>query len=231
MVLLVFDKIKIKTFKAIKKIKKFKVIKKIKKFKNIKKIENIEKIKKIEKKDQDDQECQEDQECVSLAKLAVVTMDEQRNETFDTRGALDRLRKSVHLERLAFYHDSDRLPWEIHKRWEDINPNEWIEIFEEGINEANDYRRINPEIPFEKVSQPHAPENKAHDVPKAHTPDVPHMYMAHIKTHQTPRLAQSFPKLGVHMNLGQIPTSPGHKGTHLCQTQKWHGHDPGHAHA
>ncbi|KAE9602547.1 putative vacuolar protein sorting-associated protein [Lupinus albus] len=119
---------------------------------------------------------------VTLAKLAAVTMDEQGNETFDASGALDRLRKSVHLERLAFYHDSDRLPWEIHKRWEDINPNEWIEIFEEGINEPNDdhklvskwamnrtyliypinavlqyhrlgnQERINPEIPFEKVS-------------------------------------------------------------------------------
>lgn len=30
---------------------------------------------------------------VTLAKLAAVTMDEQGNETFDTSGALDRLRK------------------------------------------------------------------------------------------------------------------------------------------
>nr|XP_029143620.1 vacuolar protein sorting-associated protein 13C isoform X3 [Arachis hypogaea] len=119
---------------------------------------------------------------VTLAKLAAVTMDEQGNETFDTSGALDRLRKSVQLERLALYHDSDRLPWEIHKSWEDINPNEWIEIFEDGINEPNDEKkvastwgmnrtylvypinavlqyhrlgnqeRVNPEIPFEKVS-------------------------------------------------------------------------------
>ncbi|XP_019418850.1 PREDICTED: uncharacterized protein LOC109329610 isoform X2 [Lupinus angustifolius] len=119
---------------------------------------------------------------VTLAKLAAVTMDEQGNETFDTSGALDRLRKSVHLERLALYHDSDRHPWEIHKRWEDITPREWIEIFGDGINESTDdhklvskwamnrtylvypinavlqyhrlgnQERINPEIPFEKVS-------------------------------------------------------------------------------
>jgi len=30
---------------------------------------------------------------VTLAKLAAVTMDEEGNETFDTSGALDRLRK------------------------------------------------------------------------------------------------------------------------------------------
>ncbi|XP_027330645.1 uncharacterized protein LOC113846496 isoform X2 [Abrus precatorius] len=141
---------------------------------------------------------------VTLAKLAAVTMDEHGNETFDTSGALDRLRKvsnslpsaadyfgltntlfslqSVQLERLALYHDSDQLPWEIDKRWEDISPKEWIEIFEDGINEPKDdhklvskwamnraylvypinavlqyhrlgdQERVNPEIPFEKVS-------------------------------------------------------------------------------
>jgi len=36
--------------------------------------------------------------------------------------------QSVQLERLALYHDSDHLPWEIDKRWEDINPPEWIEV-------------------------------------------------------------------------------------------------------
>ncbi|PNY09268.1 calcium-dependent lipid-binding family protein, partial [Trifolium pratense] len=119
---------------------------------------------------------------VTLAKLAAVTMDEHGNETFDTSGALDRLRKSVHLERLALYHDSDRLPWEIDKRWEDISPHEWIEIFEDGIKEPTDHHksvskwamnrtflvypinavlqyhrlgnqeRSDPNIPFEKVS-------------------------------------------------------------------------------
>ncbi|KAK7264764.1 hypothetical protein RJT34_32374 [Clitoria ternatea] len=119
---------------------------------------------------------------VTLAKLAAVTMDEQGNETFDTSGALDKLRKLVQLERLAVYHDSNQLPWEIDKRWEDISPGEWIEIFEEGINEPTDdhklvskwalnrtylvypinavlhylrlgnQEKVNPEIPFEKVS-------------------------------------------------------------------------------
>ncbi|CAJ1940745.1 unnamed protein product [Sphenostylis stenocarpa] len=119
---------------------------------------------------------------LTLAKVAAVTMDEQGNETFDTSGALDRLRKSVQLERLALYHDSDQLPWEIDKRWEDINPQEWIEIFEDGISEPTDdpkfvskwamnraylvypmnavlkyhrlgnQERVNPEIPFEKIT-------------------------------------------------------------------------------
>lgn len=71
---------------------------------------------------------------VTLAKLAAVTMDEQGNETFDTSGALDKLRKSLQLERLAIYHDTNSLPWEMDKNWEDIRPAEWIEIFEDGIN-------------------------------------------------------------------------------------------------
>ncbi|KAK1259991.1 hypothetical protein QJS04_geneDACA015489 [Acorus gramineus] len=69
---------------------------------------------------------------VTLAKLAAVTMDEQGNETFDTSGALDKLRK-----RLAVYHDSDSFPWKVHKNWEDLNPKEWTEIFEDGINEVS----------------------------------------------------------------------------------------------
>ncbi|XP_051130647.1 uncharacterized protein LOC127251100 isoform X2 [Andrographis paniculata] len=73
----------------------------------------------------------------TLAKLAAVTMDEQGNETFDTSGALDKLRKSLQLERLAMYHDCDRDPWKLDKRWEDLSPREWIEIFEDGINESS----------------------------------------------------------------------------------------------
>ncbi|XP_028051145.1 uncharacterized protein LOC114255802 isoform X2 [Camellia sinensis] len=73
---------------------------------------------------------------VTLAKLAAVTMDEQGNETFDTSGALDRLRKSLQLERLAMYHDSNCLPWKLDKKWEDLSPKEWVEIFEVGINES-----------------------------------------------------------------------------------------------
>ncbi|KAL6002802.1 hypothetical protein ACLOJK_023024 [Asimina triloba] len=68
---------------------------------------------------------------VTLAKLAAVTMDEQGNETFDTSGALDKLRK-----RLALYHDSDCHPWKLDKNWDDLNRDEWVEIFEDGINES-----------------------------------------------------------------------------------------------
>ncbi|KAM1609645.1 hypothetical protein ACFXTN_020154 [Malus domestica] len=119
---------------------------------------------------------------VTLAKLAAVTMDEQGNETFDTSGALDKLRKSLQLERLAMYHDSDSVPWKIDKGWEDLTPEEWIQIFEDGIDEPADdsgmvskwavnrkylvspingvlkYHRIgnqernDPEVPFEKAS-------------------------------------------------------------------------------
>ncbi|KAE8735933.1 Calcium-dependent lipid-binding family protein isoform 3 [Hibiscus syriacus] len=72
---------------------------------------------------------------VTLAKLAAVTMDEKGNETFDTSGALDKLRKSLQLERLAMYHNSDNLPWKIDKKWEDLSPKEWVEVFGDGINE------------------------------------------------------------------------------------------------
>ncbi|ONI27903.1 hypothetical protein PRUPE_1G110200 [Prunus persica] len=119
---------------------------------------------------------------VTLAKLAAVTMDEQGNETFDTSGALDKLRKSLQLERLAMYHDSDSVPWKIDKGWEDLTPEEWVQIFEDGINEPADdrgmvskwavnrkylvspingalkYHRVgnqeknDPEVPFEKAS-------------------------------------------------------------------------------
>lgn len=119
---------------------------------------------------------------VTLAKLAAVTTDEQGIETFDISGALDRLRKSLQLERLAVYHDSDSLPWKKDKNWEDLSPEEWVEIFEDGVNEpstghgmvskwamnrnylvspingALKYHRLgkqersDPEIPFEKAS-------------------------------------------------------------------------------
>lgn len=72
---------------------------------------------------------------VTLAKLAAFTVDEQGNETFDTSGALDKLRKSLQLERLAMYHDSNRPPWDMDKKWEDLSPKDWVEIFEDGINE------------------------------------------------------------------------------------------------
>jgi vacuolar protein sorting-associated protein 13A/C len=118
---------------------------------------------------------------ITLAKLAAVTMDEEGNETFDTSGALDKLRKSLQLERLALYHDSNSFPWEIEKQWDNITPEEWIEMFEDGIKEQTEHKikskwalnrhyllspingslkyhrlgnqeRNNPEIPFERAS-------------------------------------------------------------------------------
>ncbi|KAK6930330.1 Vacuolar protein sorting-associated protein 13, DH-like domain [Dillenia turbinata] len=118
----------------------------------------------------------------TLAKLAAFTMDEQGKETFDTSGALDKLRKLLQLERLAMYHDFDSNPWKINKEWADLTPKEWVEIFEDGINESTisngkvsqwalgrnylvapingvlKYNRLgkqersDPEIPFEKAS-------------------------------------------------------------------------------
>ncbi|CAN4121397.1 unnamed protein product [Withania somnifera] len=81
---------------------------------------------------------------VTLSKLAAVTMDEQGNETFDTSGALDKLRKLVQLERLAMYHDSKSKSWKLDKKWEDLTPKEWIEIFEDGINEPSNNSRNLP---------------------------------------------------------------------------------------
>ncbi|KAK9053434.1 hypothetical protein SSX86_030068 [Deinandra increscens subsp. villosa] len=72
---------------------------------------------------------------ITLAKLAAFTVDEKGNETFDTSGALDKLRKSLQLERLAMYHDSNRPPWKMDKKWEDLSPKDWVEIFEDGISE------------------------------------------------------------------------------------------------
>jgi vacuolar protein sorting-associated protein 13A/C len=71
----------------------------------------------------------------TLSKLAAVTVDEDGNETFDAGVALDKLRKSVELHRLAIYHDSDSKPWKLSKKWEDLNPTEWREIFQDGIDD------------------------------------------------------------------------------------------------
>ncbi|KAJ3675683.1 hypothetical protein LUZ60_004725 [Juncus effusus] len=117
---------------------------------------------------------------ITLSKLAAVTVDEQGKETFDTSAALDKLRKSLQLHRLALYHDSDSSPWKIHKKWEDLNPAEWSEIFQDGIDEISPdsnsawalnrtylvspingvlkyhrlgkQERVKPDVPFEKAS-------------------------------------------------------------------------------
>ncbi|KAJ4777649.1 Pleckstrin (PH) domain-containing protein isoform 2 [Rhynchospora pubera] len=69
---------------------------------------------------------------LTLGKLLAVTVDDHGTETFATGVNLDRIRKSVVLESLAFYFDSDSNPWEVDKPWEDLRPSEWSQIFEFG---------------------------------------------------------------------------------------------------
>uniref|UniRef100_A0A0D9XMK5 PH domain-containing protein n=1 Tax=Leersia perrieri TaxID=77586 RepID=A0A0D9XMK5_9ORYZ len=67
---------------------------------------------------------------LALSKLSAVTVDELGKETFATGGDLDRIKKSVELESLALYFDSDSSPWSVDKSWEDLLPSEWSQIFE-----------------------------------------------------------------------------------------------------
>uniref|UniRef100_A0A0E0R2L4 PH domain-containing protein n=1 Tax=Oryza rufipogon TaxID=4529 RepID=A0A0E0R2L4_ORYRU len=67
---------------------------------------------------------------LALSKLSAVTVDDRGKETFATGGDLDRVKKSVELESLALYFDSDSSPWSVDKSWEDLLPSEWSQIFE-----------------------------------------------------------------------------------------------------
>ncbi|KAL6008541.1 hypothetical protein ACLOJK_034054 [Asimina triloba] len=67
---------------------------------------------------------------ITLAKLSAVTVDDSGKETFIMGGALERIHKSVELESLALYFDSDVHPWKVDKQWEDLLPSEWSQIFE-----------------------------------------------------------------------------------------------------
>ncbi|KAL0446422.1 UNVERIFIED_CONTAM: hypothetical protein Slati_1770100 [Sesamum latifolium] len=62
---------------------------------------------------------------MTLDKLSAFTVDDKGEETFVTGGALERIQKSVELERIAIYLDSDISPWHIEKPWEDLLPHEW----------------------------------------------------------------------------------------------------------
>ncbi|KAM6557396.1 hypothetical protein CsatB_004415 [Cannabis sativa] len=79
---------------------------------------------------------------VTLEKLLAVTVDDNGNETFVTGGALDRIQKSVELDRLALYLDSDIVPWHIDKPWEDLLPSEWVQVFRYGTKEGKPADRI-----------------------------------------------------------------------------------------
>jgi vacuolar protein sorting-associated protein 13A/C len=65
-----------------------------------------------------------------LSKLSAVTVDDHGKETFATGGDLERVKKSVELESLALYFDSDSSPWSVDKPWEDLLPSEWSQVFE-----------------------------------------------------------------------------------------------------
>ncbi|KAK9698879.1 hypothetical protein RND81_08G137700 [Saponaria officinalis] len=73
---------------------------------------------------------------VTLDKLSAFTVDDNGNETFVTGGALDHIQKSVQLERLAFYFDSDASPWHLDKPWEDLLPSEWLQVFKFGTKDG-----------------------------------------------------------------------------------------------
>nr|DAD18267.1 TPA_asm: hypothetical protein HUJ06_019730 [Nelumbo nucifera] len=69
---------------------------------------------------------------VTLAKLLAVTVDDTGTETFITGGALERIQKSVELDSLSLYFDSDICPWQVDKPWEEMLPSEWSQVFEFG---------------------------------------------------------------------------------------------------
>ncbi|KAG8382461.1 hypothetical protein BUALT_Bualt05G0079700 [Buddleja alternifolia] len=73
---------------------------------------------------------------VTLDKLSAFTVDDKGEETFITGGALERIQKSVELERMAIYLDSDVSPWYIEKPWEDLLPSEWTQIFKFGTEDG-----------------------------------------------------------------------------------------------
>ncbi|XP_028077973.1 LOW QUALITY PROTEIN: uncharacterized protein LOC114279888 [Camellia sinensis] len=73
---------------------------------------------------------------VTLERLSAVTVDDNGTETFVTGGALDRIQKSVELEGLAVYLDSDCCPWHVDKPWEDLLPEEWRQVFKFGTKDG-----------------------------------------------------------------------------------------------
>ncbi|CAK9173346.1 unnamed protein product [Ilex paraguariensis] len=73
---------------------------------------------------------------VTLERLSAVTVDDNGNETFVTGSALEHIQKSVELEQLAAYLDSDICPWHINKPWEDLQHLEWDQIFKFGTKDG-----------------------------------------------------------------------------------------------
>ncbi|KAL5551261.1 hypothetical protein UlMin_001437, partial [Ulmus minor] len=79
---------------------------------------------------------------LTLEKLLAVTVDDSGKETFVTGGALDRIQKSVELDRLAVYLDSDIVPWHVDKPWEDLLPSEWVQAFRFGTKNGKPADRL-----------------------------------------------------------------------------------------
>ncbi|XP_031125724.1 uncharacterized protein LOC116028070 isoform X1 [Ipomoea triloba] len=73
---------------------------------------------------------------ITLEKLSAMTVDDYGKETFITGGALELIQKSVELEKLAVYFDSDIIPWHIDKPWEDLLPVEWVKVFRHGTQDG-----------------------------------------------------------------------------------------------
>ncbi|KAK9266873.1 hypothetical protein L1049_027132 [Liquidambar formosana] len=73
---------------------------------------------------------------LTLEKLSAVTVDDNGKEIFATGGALERIQKSVELEQLALYFDSDICPWHVEKPWEDFLPLEWVQVFKFGTKDG-----------------------------------------------------------------------------------------------
>ncbi|KAL6985853.1 hypothetical protein U1Q18_019226 [Sarracenia purpurea var. burkii] len=73
---------------------------------------------------------------VTLERLSALTVDDNGKETFVTGGALERIHKSLELESLAVYLDSDSCPWHIDKPWEDLLPSEWSQVFKFGTKDG-----------------------------------------------------------------------------------------------
>ncbi|CAH9120085.1 unnamed protein product [Cuscuta europaea] len=73
---------------------------------------------------------------IMLEKLSAMTIDDTGKETFITGGALERMQKSLELEKLAVYFNSDIMPWYIDKPWEDLLPAEWVKVFKHGTQDG-----------------------------------------------------------------------------------------------
>ncbi|XP_050141691.1 uncharacterized protein LOC126617690 [Malus sylvestris] len=79
---------------------------------------------------------------ITLESLSAVTVDNNGMETFVTGGSLDRIQKSVQLDQLALYLDSDTAPWHVNKPWEDLLPSEWVQVFRFGTEYGKPANRL-----------------------------------------------------------------------------------------